>query len=210
MSGPPIDIEAEELWRNICRTDEPNARYYEVVDFPRNDRDTGKPLGELAIWPLKDNEITQAKAEATKYARALIKEKKETFEAHEYIEGYQQVFSDACATEMVWRFCRNVKDRSVAAFPTAAACRLHLSGDEKAVLCNAYALVQVKFGPIVSGMTVEDYDAWIQRLAEGGSATPLAFLTWEQRTELLMHSASLLYALQKGNSSAGKPPDAPT
>lgn len=217
--GPPANVPADELWARIVQSDLPENRPFEDVPFPRNDPKTGEPLGRLAIWPLKDDEITIAKAEATRYARACIKEKIENAGGNGLqsamdpaipIPGYMQVYDDACATEMVWRFCRRIDNRAIPAFPTAAECRRHLSSDEKSVLCNAYALVQVRFGPIVTYLSEEEMEAWIRRLAEGGSAVPLHLLSWEQRTELLMHSVRQLLALRTASSSAGSPPSEPT
>lgn len=202
-NGPPKDVPADELWTKLCQTELP----HEVVDFPRNDAKTGKPLGQIAIRPLTQGEIIIAKAEATRYARAAIKEK---FDAVERVEGYAQVFEDACATEMVCRFCRRTENHHVPVFARASDVRERLTSDEVSVLVNQYALVQHRYGPIVSGMTTEDYEAWIKRLHDGGSATPLAFLSWEQRTDLLMHSVSQLVALRTLNSSVGKQQDAIT
>lgn len=202
-NGPPASVPADELWTRLCAS-EPQ---HEIVDFPRNDHLTGKPLGQLAIRPLKQGEIIIAKAEATRFARACIKEK---FDAVERVEGYAQVFEDACATELVSRFCWRVDNLKVPVFARAADVRERLTGDEVSVLVNAYALVQHKYGPIVSAMTAADYEAWIKRLTDGGSATPLSFLSWEQRSDLTMYLVSELVNCRTRNSSVGKPLDEPT
>lgn len=202
-NGPAKDVPADELWTKLCSTEPP----HEIIDFPRQDPATGKPIGQIAIRALKQGEVILAKAEATKYARAAIKEK---FDATERVEGYAQVFEDACATELVSRFCWRPTNLKVPVFARAADVRERLTSDEVSVLLNAYALVMHRFGPIVSTMTADDYEAWIKRLTDGGSSTPLSFLSWELRNDLLMYSLSELQKCRTAIFSVTKRPDEPT
>lgn len=160
-------------------------------------------MGQIAIRVLTHGEIIASKADATRYGRACIREK---FEANEYLEGHKQIFEDACASEMIYRFSRRANDTTLAVFPTAAAVRDRLTRDECDVLINQYAAIQHRLGPIVDLMDDDTADAWIKRLQEGGAAAPLAFLSSGQKDDLLMRSVSRLQSLQEVNSSVGSPP----
>lgn len=201
--APPKDIPPSELWTKLSSS----KRAYELVDFPRLDPVTGEPLGQVAMWPLKQGEIIRAKAEATRYARGVIKEK---FDAVERVEGYEQVFLDACACEILFQACRRPENVELPVFPTPQAVRLQLTSDECAILMNQYSMVQAKLGPIRSAMTHEECEAWITRLREGGSEFPLALLSPAQQTALLMYLVKQHVSSPTDKSSAGSLPDEPT
>lgn len=205
--GPPSkkDVPAAELFLKLSQ-EKPNDRPFELVDFPRKGEDD-EPIGKMAIWPLKEREIIAAKAEATRKTREFIKEKQDQ---GEHIEGYAQVFNDICSTELLVRCCRDPENRNVPIFPNGAAVRDLLTSDEMSVVVNAYALVQHRLGPIVATMSDVEYEAWVERLGEGGSEIPLASLSWELRTALLMRTARELWTSRMANSSAGLPPAAPS
>lgn len=205
--GPPpkSEISASELFTRLSQ-ETPNDRPFELVDFPRAGKD-GEPLGKMALWVLKQREIIAAKAEATRKAREFVKEKQAQ---NESIEGYLQVFNDICATEILVRCCREPDNRNIPIFPSGGAVRELLTADEMSVVTNQYWLIQLRLGPIVSTMSEEEKDAWLDRLGEGGSEIPLASLSWELRTALLMHSARRLRAYRTGKSSAGSLPEDPS
>lgn len=198
MSGPPDNIPPSELWTKLMAAERPCR----VVDFPRKDPTTGEPIGKVALWVLSIGEIIAAKADAATYARQLIKEK---VSRDEYVEGYQQVWDDASAVEVLWRAARRPEDTRHPAFPTPSAARQRLTSDELAVLMNQYAQVQHELGPIVANMTEPEMEAWLKRLEEGGSADPLAFCSSEQLRALVMYSAFRLHKSETGSSSDGEP-----
>jgi hypothetical protein len=202
-NGPPLDIPASELFAKLAAAKRP----YEVVDFPRTDPATGEPIGKLALMPLSEEETIFAKAEATKYAKSLIKDK---FDATEYIVGYEHVYIDACSCEILLRACRDLRDpHTIRVFPTATEVRKKLTSDEMAVLINMYAIVQNKLGPIVSWMSEGECDAWIKRLQEGGSELPLGLLSSEAVKALLMHSVRRLQKSTGASTLPGLPPEEP-
>lgn len=204
MAEPPSDVSASELWTLLSARERP----YELVDFPQFDPLTGKPLCQVAMWPLTQGEIIIAKAEATKVARAAIKEK---FDLTERVEGYVQVFEEACASEIIFRCCRSVKDPiNVAAFPSAAAVRFKLTGDEMAVLISSYTLVQRKLGPISDTLSEGEFEAWIERLKVGGNSLPLASFSSALRIDLIMYLVDHYVTLPMDKSSVGSPPEEPT
>lgn len=202
-NGPPSDIPASELWTRLSTAKRPT----ETVDFPRLDPETGKPLGQIAMRPLTQGEITVAKAEATRKARELIKEK---FDVTERIEGYAQVYEDCSMVEILFRACRRPDNDELPVFPTSASARQALTADECAVLINLYAMVQLKLGPIPAWMTDSEMEAWVQRLKEGGSAFPLASLSREQLKALVTFLVFQSSSSPMASSSAGLPPEEPT
>lgn len=208
MSGPPgeKEISKSELFLRISQ-ETPNDRPFEIVNFPRKDPTTGEPIGKLAIWPLKEREIIAARAEAVRKAKEYVKEKQAS---NEILEGYAQVVNDICSTEMLVRCCRDPENRNIPIFPSGQAVREFLTSDEMSVLCVDYATVQHKLGPIASTMSDVEYEAWVERLGEGGSELPLSSLSWELRTALLMRMAKELWISRTGKSSAGSPPVEPS
>lgn len=196
-------ISDSELWIALNQAKRP----FRVVDFPRVNPDTGKPYGQVAIWPLTQGEIIGAKADATKHARAAISEK---FDVVEKVEGYIQVYDDAAMTELVYRFCRRPENVMLPTFPRAADVRQRLTSDECSVLVAAYAIIQIELGPIVADMTDLECEAYIERLKKGGSYSPLASLSLEQRIRLQMYTIERYVSSPTDNSSAGSPPDEST
>lgn len=207
MRGPPpkSDIHASELYARLAAETEED-RPFEVVDFPRKGPD-GEPLGKVAIWTLKQREILAAQAEATRKTREYIREKQQ---ADERIEGFDRIFDNICATEMLVRFCRDPERRKIPIFPNGEAVRALLTSDEMATLTSRYALTQLRLGPIVATMDDEEYEAWVTTIGEGGAAAPLHLLSWELRIHLLTRLARERWISRTANSSAGSPPDGPT
>lgn len=191
-------VSDSELWVLLNSAKRP----HKVVDFPRKNPFTGEPLGKVAIWPLTQGEIIIAKAAATAYARECIKEK---FDAVEKVEGYVQVFEDASMTELIYRFCRRPENTDLPVFPRAADVRAKLTSDECSVLINDYAIIQIELGPIVAHMTDVEFELIIERLKRGGSYSPLASLSLEQRIALTMYMVDRYVTLPTDNSSVGKP-----
>lgn len=203
VSGPPDNIPPDELFVALTKRPRPGK----LVDLPINDALTGKSIGQVWMSPLTQEELLAAKAEATRLGKALTKD---NLDPREYVVGHEQIFQELCGCEILYRACRRAAMQSVLFFPTPADVRKKLSGDEVAVLIQAYAIVQVELGPLISTMSTVEMDAWLKRLGEGASALPLAWLSLEQRTALLMHSASRLLTLPTGNGSAGPPADEST
>ncbi len=199
---PPTDIAPDELFVRLSAM----ARPIELVDFPRFNPD-GTPVGQIAIRILNQGEIIAAKSEATRRARKMVAEK---FEASERIEGYAQVLEDECACQILFRACRRTSDPLLPMFPKADDVRNLLTSDEVAVLLNSYAIVQSKLGPLPEDMGKLEYEAWIARLKEGGSALPLARLSAERLRALCLYMASRCPSLPEDNSSAGSPVESNT
>jgi hypothetical protein len=199
-NGPPTSIAPSELFLAIQK----RPRAFRIVDFPRLDGTTGKSIGQIAMCPLLQQELIEAKAEAVKLGKALTKD---SLDPKEYILGHEQIYQELCGCEILFRACRVPTDIGVTIFKTSADVRKLLTSDEVAVLIQSYAIAQLEIGPLVSMMSDVERDAWLKRLGEGATAIPLALLSLEQVRALLMHSASRLLTLQTANGSAGQPAD---
>lgn len=193
------DISPKDLWAQITAMPRPS----QVVDFPRNGTN-GKPLGEVRLRVLTQEEQMLCAAEAERYTKKAIKDLPKGEEAQ---LGYQSVYQNAAAVEVLFHAARQVDDHEKSFFPSRQHLREYLTADEVGVLMVQYYTVQSKLGPIVSTMTETEVDAWIFRLGEGGSAYPLDFLSWDMLKTLAFSTACLLHKSRTGSISAGTPPE---
>lgn len=200
MAGPPETIDASDLWLALTAMPRP----HKVVPFPRKIPGSDEPVGELAIWPLTQEEQMASNAEADRFTKKLLKDPQKKDEAN---LGYEHTYANDVAVQVLYRACRDPKDLAKPAFPSPTDIRAKLSTDEIGVLFSVYSTVQFEIGPIVAGMTKGEREAWILRLEEGGSAFPFDALSWEEKRILLPFMASQLVDCWMVMCSLGKPPD---
>lgn len=183
MSGPPTDIPPSELWLALQAEPFPS----EVVDFPRY-RD-GKALGKVRIRTLamEAHDICRIRGFNKTKARAGVE--KDDLNA----EVIREVQGDAVARELLWMATLRVEDCSKDPskkfypqfFPSPEAIEKTLTADELTVLFTQYQLIQAKYGPYEGSISSErELNAWIERLAEGAAAFPLARLSLPQLADL--------------------------
>jgi hypothetical protein len=196
MSGPPTDIPASQLWLALSSQERPSK----VVDFPRK-TDSGEPVGQLRIRVLTQEE----QMSSTKAAETLVKEHLKDGKKDEL--GYERLFTDAVCVEVLFRACRDVDDIKRTVFPSPKHMRNTLTTEECAMLFQHYLTVQLELGPIVVNMSDDEVEAWISRLAEGGSAFPFDLLSSDLQKILLLHMAYQLRSSQTDKSSVGSPPE---
>jgi len=197
VSGPPEDMPASELWLALQHLPRPGR----LVPFPGNDP-TGRPLGQIFMRVLTQEELMLSASRAEGAAREMLGKaaKKE-----EQSIGYENLYANASAVEIVCQSCRDPADQNRPVFPGQKQARRVLTADQIAILASLYLKVQSELGPIVAHMTKEEEDAWIRRLAEGGSAFPIAALSSDMLDRLLISMASQLVAYRTDRSSAGSP-----
>jgi hypothetical protein len=205
LSMPPKDVEASELFVLLTTTPRPHR----VVDLPRKKTD-GTPVGQVAIVPLTQEEVTAASAESERRTRKMLGDalpKKEDAQ-----QGYSDVYTNIAAVEILFRACKDIKDETLrrGAFRTPHEIGKALSNDEIGVLYHSYQTVMLEIGPIVAHMSESEVDAWVDVLAEGGSSIPLDTLSWGALTTLTCSMASRLRALRTDTSSPGSPHDTPS
>lgn len=192
MSLPPNDVSARDLWLKLCETPAPS----EVIDFPRKGSD-GKPVGKLRIQVLSMGDHDEARLRA----HAALKDRKLT---PQDLDGVtvREVYADRVARELLAMACCTVDPIKGSdgvygkVFPDAEKIGAKLTADEISVLFAAYLSIQSKYGPMESDIeSPEELNAWIKRLAEGGSAVPLAQLPSQACQRLALSLAERAYSL---------------
>lgn len=197
MAGPPKDIPASELFIRLCEIPRPS----EVVDFPRKDPDTGKPVGRIRIQVLTMMQHDEARIKAF---RKLRKEQDLTPQDLES-SLLKEVYGDRVAREILAMCCLReepIQGTAEAGRPMYARVFPKtddldgLSADELTVLFSCYEITQHRYGPHSGSVaTDEEVTAWIERLAEGASAYPLAGQSWHQLADLCISLAARAYGL---------------
>lgn len=191
-----------ELWLALQQIPRPTRE----VPFPRNIPGTDTPIGNVLMWPLTQEEQMAANAEADRWTKKLLADPQKKEEAN---LGYAHTYTNEVAVQVLVRACRNAKypDGSRPAFPSANQMRAAFSTDEIGVLFSQYCTVQAELGPIRAEMSPEEADAFVVRLAKGGSAFPLDSLSLAQQRSLVVTTASRLVRCWMAMSSAGLQPD---
>ncbi len=193
------DLKPTDLWLAITEMPRPSR----VIDFPRNGKD-GKPVGELRIQVLTQEEQILCSAEAERYTKKAIKDLPKGDEAQ---IGYQNVYNNSAAVEVLYHACRKRDDAAESFFPSRDALRRFLTPDEVGVLMMHYYTAQAELGPIVAYMTEEQVDAMVARLKEGGQRFPLDLLSWDAVKDLAFSLACRMPSSVTDTSSPGSPPE---
>lgn len=192
-------VDPSELWQALSSIPRP----WKLVDVPRKMPGTGQPVGQVAMWPLTQEEQMAANAEADRFTKRLMQDPQRKEEAN---LGYTHTFSNEVALQVLWRAARDPKDLKRAAFPSPSLMRSAFSTDEIGVLFNSYCTVQVELGPIIAHMTTEEIEAMVLRLYEGGSMYPFDYLAWEQQRTLVAFLVSQVVSFWMVTTSAGGQP----
>lgn len=204
MAGPPDNIEPSALWLALTAVPRPHR----VVDLPRAFPATGKPVGQIAIWPLTQEEQMICTAEADRFVKQVLKDSQKKDEAN---LGYAHLFSNENAVQILFRACRDASNApdslKLTAFPSTKGMRQEFTADEISTLFEMYITVQLEVGPIVAYQTEDEMEAWIRRIEEGGSALPFDLLAPLAQKRLLTFMASQLVSFWTATSSAGSPPE---
>lgn len=214
MPGPPNDIPPDALWVQLSEMPRPQR----VVDYPRRDPITGKMVGKVTMRVLSQAELMSAAASAEKYAVDLLKRKPQRGEDS---KAYDDIYANESTVQLlfraVWRANQTGEDQwepgNLPFFPSPEAIRGNEAGtkglpqEEIGVLLQTYLRTQRELGPIVSEMTAEEVDAWVEALVKAGSTYPLSRLTSEALDALLMRMASRLHSFLTATTSSGSPPD---
>ena len=194
---------SDDLWERLCAMPRP----HKVVDFPRKD-EKGEPIGQLAMWVLTQSEQEESAAQADKRARALMRtDKGEVPKDDEAKRGYNDLYANAAADEILYRACRKVGKLNEAFFPSPALMRSKLSVDEVGVLMSHYYTVQEELGPIVAHMSKEETDALVARIEKSGERFPLDLLSPGALRTLVISLVRHRASSSTDTSSPGEPQD---
>lgn len=192
--------EGSQIWQLLTAIPRPTRK----VPLPRNLPGTKETIGEIPVWPLTHGELIESNAAAEARMRTLFKDENKKDELN---LGYQHSFANELAVQHLWRACRDPNDLNKPAFPSPKGMSLQFTGDEIGVLYNHFLTVQAEIGPITSTMSDEEYEAWVRRIGESGSADPFDSLSWDLQRTLVISMASQLTDYWTDISSAGSQPD---
>lgn len=201
MSGPPKNVEPTALWLALSTKPRPVS----IVDFPASKLPgggVGESIGKVAIRVLTEHELHGCRVNAERTAREMLKD-----DAKPGNLGYQDIYNNELAFELVYMACRDPDDHGRPVFLHPKLTRELLTTDEVAVLLDAYNLHRAESGPILAELTLAEMEAWIAKLQEGGSRVPLASLSGEAKSDLILHLVRKLSTL---TGSAGLPPAEPS
>lgn len=190
--------EDQDLWARLCEMPRPSK----VVDFPRKGPD-GEPVGKLAIWVLTQEEQSAAAAAAQNLTTKLVKESPKRGDVS---QGYDDVYANVAAAELLFRACRKAGDITKPAFPSTEQLRTKFTVDEVGALLNHYYTVQSDLGPIVAQLSKEELDALVERIATSGERFPLDLLSPALLRSLAFSLACQLHASRTASSSPGSQP----
>jgi hypothetical protein len=226
-NGPPENVEASELVAMLTTLPRPNK----IIPYPRKLPGSAQPIAYLGIVAAMIQDKINAQAAAHAYARQILadpdkanKEGKTRLSADEVSTlGYDGVFRNACAIELLYRSCVSAKRKPglkgaadlnasdyevllpiTPAFPGARWMRLNCTDDEIGVLTASYLRAQMEIGPIVSMLSDAEADLWIEKLIAGGVAgDPFDSLASDAKTDLVMRLVYHLRNSRKANTSSG-------
>lgn len=200
MAGPPDDLTPSAAWLALSQQPRPHA----VIDFPRYK--DGKAVTQVGMWVLSQEEQTAAQATAEATTRKLLRDVgKEIPRNEEARQGYDDIYNNEGAVEVLFRACRDPVDVKRPFFPSTAAVR-SLSVDEVAVLFHHYLHTQASLGPIVSHMSESEYVGWAELLAKGAGVFPLGVLSLQAKNDLIVRLAKDAWSFLTGSSSSGSAP----
>ena len=204
MAGPSKDIPASDLFLKLTEAPRPT----EVVDYPRMDLSTGKPVGQVRIQVLNHIEHDNAR----KLAHQKMKE--QGFDKDD-LQGttIQEVMGDAVARELLAMACLTVENYNDDPNDTPIYGRMFrdasdlskLRSDEIAVLFGKYLYTQAKYGPYEGNISSkEDVDAWVKRLVDGGSPFLVLHLPLPQLADLTFLLAERVSTLSESLASLSR------
>jgi len=194
---PPKGTDAGALWTTLTALPRPTSAPFEVQ--------LRGSTQHVVFRVLTASELASVRATADKAAREFLANISGATEPGglAYEESYEQ--EKACA--LLALACRQAEDPRFGAFPSAKQARQELTDDEISVLLVGYAKFRRESGPMLAELTREEMDAWVKLLEQGASRLPLARLSGEALSDLVMYLVSLRRSSPTGTSSAGSPPD---
>lgn len=227
VNGPPDDVEASELVTLITTLPRPKK----IIAYPRKLPGSDQPISHLAIVAAYIQDKINAQAAAHAYTKQILAdpnkaktEGKTAFSPDEVATlGYDGIFRNAVAIELLFRSCMTVKRKPglkdskevgpadyelvqplTPAFPGARWMRSNCTDDEIGVLTAAYLRAQTEIGPIVLMLSDAECDLWIEKLIVGGVANdPLDSLASGAKIDLVMRLVWHLQNYRMANSLSG-------
>jgi hypothetical protein len=182
MVMPPEDVSDEDLFRALLKRPAPS----EVIDWPGHDR----PGWKIRIEVLRKHQVDDCRERAQRWwdAGHGKAQEKQGLLTNEIIADRVAGEILACAVTRP-KPIEGTEERGAPQypkiFPNADGVRQALFEDELHVLWQAYQLTQYKYGPYEDTITtLEERNAWVEKLSRGGNAYPLLRLPLPQLQKL--------------------------
>jgi hypothetical protein len=212
--APPSGVTPSQLVAMLQELPRP----HKIVSYPRKLPGTDQPIAEIAMVAAFIQDKINAQASAHAYTRQILadprksKEDGKTKMSEEEMNtlGYEGVFRNAVAIELLYRACKDPRDKSLKApvFPGATWMRNYCTDDEIGVLTATYLRTQMEIGPIISMLSNAECDLWIEKLIAGGEASdPFDSLASDAKTDLILRLVWHLRTYRTARSSSGRPLD---
>lgn len=202
---PPADVAPSTLWSQITARPRP----HKIIPLPIFLDEDGNPQGNVAVVVLTQTEIMAANAAAhdatVKHFQKLNGQMPKKGEA---TESFETFLNDQVTLEMLFRAYREADNLEKPFFSDKSHIGKYLLQDECAVLLNYYLGIRSELSPIVSIMTEEEIELWIEKITQGGEEeSPLGSLSLGSLATLLVYMANQLLTLRKEKSSPGVVPE---
>ncbi len=188
--GPSEDVPAADLFAALSARHTPS----EVVDYPRKNG-RGEFDHQVRVLVLTSGQHDEARL------RAQERLKNRGMRTDDLAKSplLQETLGDAVARELLTMALVNEKPMAgsdegepayTRVFPTATHMENVCTSDELTALFNLYLMVQSKFGSLDSTVSSkEEFEAWINRLAEGGASYPLGVFSFHSLAEFCLSLA---------------------
>lgn len=197
----PATEQHSALWAQLSQRE----RAFKVVDLPFR-REDGEPIGKCAIRVLTQSEKQVALAQAKQYVSAEMTPRGKPPVP---VSDDDLLLQNELSVQVLYRAVRDAENRNIPIFPTAKDLRDKATTDEIGVLMSSYITTTTELGPIVSEISDEEVDAWIEALTKGGRGT-LDFFSREGVIDLAIGLARRNASLQTASASPGSQPEEST
>lgn len=192
---PPKNIDPSDLWAQLIQLPRPHR----IIESPLVLADGSKvPMG---MWVLLDEETTVATMEADKWTKKMLKENGQTIKNDEKSTAYDELYNTRSALEILHKACRKAHKIEERFFSTVQEMSKKLTTDQIGCLLREYFVIQQELGPIIANMEQYEFDAWVEKIAEAGSAHFLGLLTLGAQNQFIVSMACQLHSLQTDKCS---------
>lgn len=176
-------------------------RPHEMVPFPKTLED-GTTF-EIPMWVLTAQEDYQVTAGAEKEVRKLLSGTDIDVKSR----GYNDLYNDQCAYQLLWFACRSPGDVSKPFFLSRTDIPAMLNSDEIGILLNHY--YDIKLGqPSLKNITnQQELDDWMKKIQAGGKEVNFLLNSFSlvSLKTLIFSMASQLQNSPKDNPSVSLP-----
>lgn len=201
---PPKNIDPTDLWAQITQM----PRAHRIIESPLVLPDGSKvPMG---IWVLTQEESQLCIMEADKWTKKMLKENGQTYRSDEKTKSYDDLFETRATMEVLFKACRKAHKVEEKFFSTVADMAKKLTTDQIGTIFREYLIVQQEIGPIIDKMEQYEFDAWVEKIAVGGSAHFLGLLTLGAQNQFIVSMACQLHNLQMDKCSLTTQPEEPS